>query len=189
MRSLTAMIAAVVLGGAAVAGVGAEEPRREAGAHVHGSGKLGIAIEGSGLSFDLDAPAHDILGFEHAPKTAAERAALDKAVATLKDAGNIFRPNPEAGCRLTTAEAGLEQPETGDAAKADAKGDKGGHADFNGNFTFECSAIDKLTSIAFGYFAAFPEAEKLEVTLLTAKGQATRIVSKSSPSIDVTRLD
>lgn len=160
----------------------AQAQHRHAGAHVHGSGKLDIAIEGNKLSIALDSPADDILGFEHAPKTAAQKAKLEKAVARLKDAATIFKTPADAACKLIKAEAGLEQPDPKAAKPSE-------HADFTGAFEFECGAIAKLTSLDLGYFAAFPGAGKLAITIVTTKAQTTREATKSKPRIDLKGLN
>lgn len=158
----------------------AADARREAGAHVHGTGKLGIVIENATVSIELDAPAHDIVGFEHAPETPAEKAAMTKALDTLKAADMLFKLTPAADCRLSESEAGLEQEE-----KSEAGNNSDQHADINGRFVFTCGAIERLTGIDLGYFAAFPSATKLDIVAVTAKGQVTRAATSSAPRIDL----
>ena len=178
----TTPIAWVLITTLLVAPALAQDKRREAAAHVHGAGKLAIAIEGNKLSIALDAPADDIVGFEHAPKTPAQKAKLDAAVAKLQQAGTIFKTPPEAGCKQIKAEAGLEQPDPKAAKATD-------HADFAGAFEFECAAIGKLTAIDLGYFAAFPGAGRLAITILSAKSQTTREATRAKPRIDLKGLN
>ena len=160
----------------------AQQKHRHAGAHVHGTGKLDVAIEGNKLSIALEAPADDILGFEHAPKTPDQKAKLDRAVIRLKDAGTIFKTSADANCKLVKAEAGLQLP--------DPKTNKSSeHADFTGTFEFECAAITKLTVIDLGYFAAFPGAGKLAITIVTSKAQTAREATKGKPRIDLKGLN
>jgi hypothetical protein len=158
--------------------------RREAAAHVHGSGKLNIVIENNKITIGLDSPANDILGFETKPKTPEQTAKLDKAVATLKDSANVFAITAEAGCTLAKSDAGFE-PEVPAATGSAANPEE--HADFAGTFEFDCKVIAKLKRIDLtGFFAAFPSAGKLDITLITTKGQTTRSVSKKAPRIDLT---
>ena len=174
--------ACLMLAALLAAPTAAPAQHRHAGAHVHGSGKLDIAIEGSKLSIALDSPADDILGFEHQPKTSAQKAKLENAVAKFKDAATIFKTPTDAACKLIKAEAGLEQP--------DPKATKSSeHADFAGAVEFECGAIAKLTTIDLGYFAAFPGAGKLAITIVTKKAQTTREATKSKPRIDLKGLN
>lgn len=53
--------------------------------HVHGTGRLQLVIEDGTLYADLRIPADDVVGYEHAPTTVAERATLTHALALLQD--------------------------------------------------------------------------------------------------------
>jgi hypothetical protein len=80
-----------------------EQEHRQQGAHVHGIVALNLALKGQEVRIELDSPAANIVGFEHAPSSESDHAALDKAVATLKDGDRLFRFNEDAGCRMETA--------------------------------------------------------------------------------------
>lgn len=164
-------------------GATAQEARRENAPHVHGSGNLGIVIEGNMIQLDLDTPAHDLIGFEHKPETAEQKATADRALKLLKEGTSLFSPSKDAGCTLASSEAEFESPEpsaTNAAKKEDAQ-----HADINAKVVFECKSINKLTAIDFGYFKAFPGAEKLAITLVTGKKQAAFDVTKTSPRLEI----
>lgn len=113
-----------------------DQEHRKHGAHVHGIAALNLALEGQEVHIELDSPAANIVGFEHAPSSADDHAALDKAVATLKDGDRLFRFNEEAGCRMEMAtvtselfdEAHHEQEgHAQEKAGAHAHEDKEGH--------------------------------------------------------------
>ena len=55
------------------------EEHRQLGAHVHGHGRLNIAIEGNTISMELEVPGMDIVGFEHEPSTPEQKAAVAQA--------------------------------------------------------------------------------------------------------------
>ena len=110
--ALTAsLLAPIALAAAGVAAAGKhdhehehkDEHRRQE-AHVHGIAALNLALEGQEVHVELDSPAANIVGFEHAPASEADHAALDKAVAILKDGDQLLRFNSEAGCRMEKAE-------------------------------------------------------------------------------------
>jgi hypothetical protein len=65
------------------ASVRAEEAHREMGPHEHGHGTLNIAIEDKRVSMELEVPGMDIVGFEYAPSTNEQKAAVEKAKAEL----------------------------------------------------------------------------------------------------------
>lgn len=81
---------------------------RHHGTHEHGVAELRLAQEGGQVLLDLESPAVNIVGFEHAPANAADREALERAVQTLKDGERLFRFAAEAECRLT--EVRVETP-------------------------------------------------------------------------------
>jgi hypothetical protein len=125
---------------------------------------------------ELDSPAANIVGFEHAPSSETDHAALDKAVATLKDGDRLFHFNAEAGCRMKKADvtSALLDEEHGEHA-GEHKGDHGHeehkdeehegetHSDIEAAYRFECDQPGKLTQLTVELFEAFPGTEKLNV--------------------------
>ncbi len=49
--------------------------------HVHGVGTLQLVLEENSLSVELRLPAINVVGFEHAPNDAQQKAAVQNAVA------------------------------------------------------------------------------------------------------------
>jgi hypothetical protein len=156
---------------------------RQHGAHVHGIAALNLALEGNEVWIELDSPAANIVGFEHAPSSEDDHAALDRAVATLNDGDRLFDFNDEAGCRMATASVTSEllheenEEHEGHAdAEAEALGreeEEGhkhegehegeAHSDIEAAYHFECDAPGKLTSLTVELFEAFSGMEKLNV--------------------------
>jgi hypothetical protein len=68
------------------------------GAHEHGHGHLNLVLDGNQLMIELQAPAADLVGFEHAAKSDEEKAQYAKAMAQLKQP-DALRP----GRRLQAA--------------------------------------------------------------------------------------
>ena len=79
----TGVLFAVGFGLVAAAGAGHAQ-QRQAGAHEHGRGTLNIALEGTRLTMELEAPGADIVGFEHKAKTQKQTTAVEKAEAQLE---------------------------------------------------------------------------------------------------------
>ena len=102
-----ARLGPVLLLAAAGATQAAESGHREHGAHVHGHGVLEVAMDGSDLLIALRIPAVNVVGFEHAPVSDAERSAVAEAIRRFSDADALLRPTPAADCRLETAEVVL----------------------------------------------------------------------------------
>lgn len=82
----------------ALTGTAVAEETRSAGAHEHGHGTFRMVIDGERALIELTAPAFDIVGFEHAPATAAQRTAIAEAAATLGRPDRLFAMPEAAGC-------------------------------------------------------------------------------------------
>jgi hypothetical protein len=181
---------------AATVGNGSAQEHRHADAHEHGRGILNIAIEGTKVSMELEAPGADIVGFEHKAKTEQQKAAIEKAEQQLMVGEALFKLPAAAGCVLVTSGAVLEG-EGHDHHHDDAKDhdkehhdDKADHAEsehsgFRAEYTFECKSPASLTSIGFDYFKVFAGAQKLDVTVITPKGQSKFEVSRAKPRIEL----
>jgi len=157
------------------AAVAAQTGRSSLGPHAHGLTRLDLAVEGGVVLIGLESPAANIVGFEHAPASAEEGAALDAALATLKDGGRLFRFSAEAGCRLV--EAVVETPLVGEvreAAGAEA------HADIDAEYRFECAEPDRLVQMELGLFKAFPATLSLQVQFVGPKGQGAAELTAAS---------
>lgn len=192
--------------GIGLAAAGASHAQqRQTGAHEHGRGTLNIALEGSRLSMELEAPGADIVGFEHKAKTQKQKAAVEKAEEQLEAADALFQLPAAAGCVLEASRVALESGDhdhghgDGDhdhgdkergatgGAKRDAKGEQAddAHSSFRAEYAFECKAPASLTNIAFGYFKVFAGAQKLDVTVVTPKQQSRFEVNRANHRIDL----
>ena len=80
------------------------------GAHEHGIARLGLAVDGTQLTVDLQLPAESVFGFERAPRSAEERATVAEALDRLRTGGARLIAFPDgATCTLDSAE--LHAPE------------------------------------------------------------------------------
>jgi hypothetical protein len=171
------------------------EGHRELGPHEHGVGHLKIAIEDQRVSMELDVPGADIVGFEHEASTPAQMAAVKKAKATLEGVLNVFKLPAEAQCTIAEAVVEIEaEDHDHDRAKAgdngEAKHDGGQaeaghhHSDFHAAYAIDCAAPEMVTGIDFKYFDLFAGARKLDVNLVTEKGQNHYEVSRERPRLN-----
>ncbi|MEQ9639855.1 MAG: DUF2796 domain-containing protein [Alphaproteobacteria bacterium] len=171
--------------------------KRHADAHEHGHGSLDIAIEGNTVEMVLEVPGADIVGFEHAAESDADKAALAEAIAKLEKPLTLFVPPAAAGCKVAAAEVEYEldhgeehdddhKDGDEDHAKHDEKEhDEEGHAEFHAEYRLTCGNIGALEGLDFAYFAQFPAAEELEVQIITDKGQNGAEVTRESPRLDL----
>jgi len=155
---------------------------RQHGAHVHGIAALNLAIEGREVHIELDSPAANIVGFEHAPSSEADHAALDKAVALLEDGNRLFRFNNEAGCRLENADVASELLHGADEGHAEEnhEHEHEGHSDMEATYHFECDRPGELTQLSVELFEAFAGTHKLEVQyVINSKQGAAELTAGS----------
>lgn len=192
-------------------GVSAEEKhehehdheKRQHGAHVHGVAALNLALEGEEVHVELDSPAANIVGFEHAPSSDADHAALDKAVAVLKKGDQLFRFNSEAGCRMEQAKitSALLDEEHGEHAEDhghdehehkengheehghdEHAGDT--HADIGAAYHFECDQPGKLTQLTVELFEAFPGMAELNVQYVIDSKQGAAALTPAAHVVE-----
>ena len=168
------------------------EEHRQLGAHVHGHGRLNIAIEDKTVSIELEVPGADIAGFEHEASTPAQKATIENAKAKLAGGLSLFTPSAAANCAQKSANVSIEA-EHGDEHEHHAEGGKAAqeeeshhHSEFHAEYAFECQSPVQLTSMTFDYFKAFPAARELDVSLISPKGQSSYEVKREKPTLDLT---
>lgn len=194
-------VSATLLAGLFVAAGPASSADRDHGAHEHGVGQLSLAVEGNTVEIEITAPGADIVGFEHAAETEADRAALTAAAARLKDGAGLFLFPPKAECRLEEAEVhsalldDAHDHEKGHDHEKKHDHDKGhdhdkehahdaeGHAEFRAHYHFHCADPAALSHVDLGYFTAFPAARELEARTITAKGQGAAELTAERPRL------
>ncbi|QLI81051.1 DUF2796 domain-containing protein [Chitinibacter fontanus] len=129
----------------------------EHAAHVHGAAEIDVAIEGKKLLITLESPADNLLGFERAPKTEAEKAKLKAVTEQLNQAATLFVPDAAAQCKAATPVVNMPSFK------------KGEHSDIDAEYSFDCQSVP--SSVALSLWKNFPNFKKLNANLATAKGQ------------------
>lgn len=142
-------------------------------AHVHGEARLEISIDGEQLVIALESPLDDLLGFEHAPRNAAERQAVLAMAAKLKQASQIFMLSAAAQCVSTDVE--LESPVLG------GNSEPGGHNDLDAHYTWRCAKPAALRDIATGLFVVFPRLQRIVVEFAGPQGQRAGRLDARNP--------
>ncbi|WP_157314312.1 DUF2796 domain-containing protein [Chitinibacter sp. GC72] len=148
----------------------AKEHGHAHGAHVHGVAQIDVAIEGKTLLIALESPADNLLGFERAPKTEAEKAKLKTVTEQLKQAAALFAPDAAAQCKAAAPVVNMPSFK------------KGEHSDIDAEYRFDCASIP--ASIALPLWKNFPNFKKLNANLASDKGQR-QIKLKSGQSLNL----
>lgn len=178
---------------------------REHGAHEHGHGVLEMAMDGHDLHLEMRIPAINVVGFEHAPSTDAQREAVRRALATFKRGQDLFAPSAAARCALESAEATLGEERDhehqhghakeehkdhghghghGDAKQAHADGEV--HSELRAVWRFHCDAPDKLERIDVKVFEHLHDVEKIEAQVVTTTLQKAVALQPGNAALDLT---
>lgn len=152
-------------------------------AHQHGVAQLDVAVEASRVTLELETPLDNLLGFERAPRTDAERAVVDKAVARLREADKLFRIDSAAGCTLDKVT--LEAPVLGlGGGAAPAKGE---HAELSARFEFVCQAAPRASFVEVALFEAFAGMKRLNLQLVLPRGQMKATLVRPATRVALVR--
>jgi hypothetical protein len=162
-------------------------------AHEHGIARVDVATDPARLSLTLDTPLDNLVGFERAPRTDAERQRVEAALGVLRQAGGWVSIDPAAGCTLAGVELSSAVLGLGPAPGAEKAGGgtaaKGGeaHADLEVTVDFSCSGGKPAGFVDLTLFQAFPRLQRIEVQTVTPKGQMKATLRRPAGRIALTR--
>ena len=101
-----------------------------AGAHEHGIARLGLAVDGTRLTVDLELPAESVFGFERAPSSAEEQAMVAEALVRLETgSARLIAIADGSTCTLESAEVQAPEGADGDHAEEDHEDESHEHED------------------------------------------------------------
>lgn len=140
--------------------------------HVHGEGMLDVAIDKGNITISLEMPLDAAVGFEHAPNTDKQKAALAEAEKVLKDVATLFVPTAAAKCAPSKVEVGMP------------KFDGGGHADIDAEYQFTCAEPAALKSIETTIFKSFKRLYRLEAQRSGPTGQGAQRLTPKKPTLN-----
>jgi hypothetical protein len=157
-------------------------------AHEHGKVTLNVAIDASTFVVELDAPAVNVVGFEHAPRTPEERAAAQQASQFIQAGRGLLGLPPAAACRLSRTEFTEPHWEPPAAAGADEHGTDSGseeHADYEARFTYHCGHPEALSWFEPWLLAKLLNVTEARINLITPNGQHSESVTDSRKRISL----
>jgi hypothetical protein len=141
------------------------------GAHAHGKGELELTVQANLISGTFRTPMDSLLGFEHQPKTDAQKKAVAQLRQDLANPTVILLPNAEAKC----------SPKMHAANSAMFTGQvKGSHSELEYQFSFECAAPEKLTGLEFNALKQFKRLSQVRVQIASPKGQRAVVLNKKN---------
>lgn len=153
-------------------------------AHEHGVARLNAVLDGKNLELQLQSPAMNLVGFEHAAQSDADKAKVSAARAVLEQPLALFALADAAGC-IVTRQA-LESPLFGGTAHDEAEHDEQqaqgegeeheehheNHSEIHAHYQFACNTPASLERLDLTtLFTRFPATQKIQVQLIGPSGQ------------------
>jgi hypothetical protein len=146
-------------------------------AHQHGAASLQVSVEGRALQITFEGPADNLLGFEHAPRSEAQRQTVARAEQQLKQPVLLFAIPPAAACQPQPAQVEMKLP---------AQGSGETHSEIEVEWRWECAKPDALAHVdAGGLFKNFPRLKQLKVQVVTAQGQRTAVLKPGAARLKI----
>jgi hypothetical protein len=136
-------------------------------AHQHGAARLHVSVEGRGLQIAFEGPADNLLGFEQAPQTDAQKKTVARVEQQLKQPTELFGTPPAAECHAQPARVEMKLPAPGSAET---------HSDIEVEWRWECARPEALAHVDVALFKAFPRLKQLRVQVVTGQGQTSVVL-------------
>jgi hypothetical protein len=112
-----------------------------------------------------------LLGFEHLPKTPAQKKAMADLQAAVTQPDYVLVLSKAAACEFKSVQAQSDM----------FLGKKSTHSDLDLSIEFTCSQPAELKQIEFPIFKKHPRLKSLKVDMLTPKGQGATTVKTKDP--------
>ncbi len=165
---------------------------RSVEAHSHGDAELAVVLENGDVTIELDSPIYNILGFEHAPETEAQKAATQQAQLQLKNGDALFTFNAQAKCTALPINSDvilfdavtLEGPHDDHEANTH---DTSTHSDVILTYEFVCQDPRLLETVNINLFEFFDELSEIEANYLGPSVQRQVTLTRNNLQMDITQ--
>ena len=174
---------------------------RSADSHTHGDAQLAIVLEKGAITIELDSPLYNILGFEHAPETDAQKAALSQAENQLGRSSELFTFNSGADCKplsethkVTLFNVDDEDDHDDDhhdnhtdKKHHESDHDESSHKNVLLSYGFRCENPSSLSNISVNLFEFFNELSEIDATYLGPSSQKQVTLTPKNSKVEITR--
>lgn len=151
--------------------------------HVHGMATLNAALDSETIFIEFQSPAINLMGFEHAPATAAQKALLQSVQHILSGPEQLFS-FIQADCRAENVEIllpGILVHHNG-LPSHDRRDE---HADIQANYQFRCLQLLELKEIKIGLFTLFPGIDRINVQWITDRMQGAAVLTPEASRLKI----
>jgi hypothetical protein len=156
-------------------------------AHFHGEGRFTLAVEGNELEIEIEIPAHDIVGFEHKPKSDKQKKALKVAKKKLEKASEIVAIAKKAKCKSTAINVKSSLKENDEEEHHEEEESEGAHSEFHITYKFRCDEPKYLNSVVLNLFKWFPIVKELKGQAVTKDGQFRKELTPNQNTFKFTK--
>jgi hypothetical protein len=190
-RSSIALLAGAALGLAApLLPAAGDADFIQRGAHLHGKVVVNVALDGPLLSVELDAPAINVVGFEHAPRTDAQKREVAAVDRWLASGVGIIGVPPAAGCARQQVDYTPPKFDDHDHdhdhdPEHDAADEDGTHADYRARFTYTCANPAALPWADLWLVRRLKNVAEVEVNLVSPQVQTQRTLGADATRVEL----
>ena len=130
-----------------------------------------MSIEGDTVSYLMELPGNDVVGFEKKAETTAEIVAVRGASDLLTYNEELIIFNYDAGCNVISQKVSLHIDDE--------------HMDFDVEGEMKCGSPSSFEALEIGLFKLFPSLTQVNVEMITSNGMSEYAVTKASPFLDL----
>ena len=150
--------------------------------HEHGKVTINVALDGNQLVVELESPAVNVVGFEHEPRSEAERAAVSGAEKLLGSGRGLFTLPRQARCQFEKTDLKRPQWETTDDVPGQPE-PPGQHADYEARFTYQCWSPNQLKWLEPALLDKLRNVTEARLNIATQRGQQSEIATNARARI------
>jgi hypothetical protein len=181
---------------------------RSAEAHTHGNAELAVVLEKGRVTVELESPLYNILGFEHAAETPAQKTRVSQAESQLAKAAVLFGFDSDADCKAASTNQTVALFDV--SAKKDSHSDHDHHSgdDHQGEegepeagnhsnesrhkdivlrYEYLCENPSALSNVSVNLFEFFENLSEIDVTYLGPSIQKQETLTRNSWKMDVSQ--